>query len=83
MYGLLGIMEQTLVDVDWAIEKAGAEMKAGDVVRHKRQPSFGAGIVLEVYSFHLPSDRAVVMFSDSMVRCKFMTEDLEVINESR
>ena len=76
-------MEQALVDVDWAIEKAGAEMKAGDVVRHKRQPSFGTGIVLEVYSFHLPSDRAVVMFSDSMVRCKFMTEDLEVINESR
>lgn len=76
-------MEQALVDVDWAIEKDGAEMKAGDIVRHKQQPSFGTGIVLEVYSFHLPSDRAIVMFSEFMVGCKFMAADLEVINESR
>jgi len=54
-------------------------MKTGDIVRHKLQPSFGTGIVVEVYSFHLPADRAVVMFSEYMVKCKFMTKDLEVI----
>jgi hypothetical protein len=58
-------------------------ISVGDIVRHKGDPSFGTGIVLEVYSFHLPSDRAVVLFSEFMVACKFMTKDLEMINESR
>ena len=58
-------------------------MKVGNLVKHKRQSSYGVGLILKVYSFHRPLDRAVVLFSEFMVSCKFMTEDLELISESR
>ncbi len=58
-------------------------MKVGDLVKHKRQASYGVGIVLEMKHRHLTFDRAVVLFSEFMVGCQFRTIDLEVINENR
>ncbi len=58
-------------------------MKVGDLVKHKRQASYGVGVVLEMKHRHLTFDRAVVLFSEFMIRCQFRTKDLEVINESR
>jgi hypothetical protein len=58
-------------------------MKVGDLVKHRLFPVYGVGVVLKVYSFHLPADRAVVMFSEFMCKCKFISKDLEVIDESR
>ncbi len=58
-------------------------MKVGDLVKHKRQSSYGVGIVLEMKSRHLTFDRAVVYFSKFMVGCQFRAKDLEVVNENR
>ena len=53
-------------------------MKVGDLVKHKRQASYGVGIVLKMKHRHLTFDRAVVYFSKFMVGCEFRTTDLEV-----
>ena len=58
-------------------------MKTGDLVKHKRQASYGVGIVLKMKHRHLTFDRAVVYFSKFMVGCEFRTKDLEVVNENR
>ncbi len=54
-------------------------MKVGDLVKHKRQASYGVGVVLEMKSRHLTFDRAVVYFSKFMVGCQFRAKDLEVL----
>ena len=59
-------------------------MKAGNLVKHRLFPVYGVGVVLKVYSFHLPADKAVVMFS-KFTRKSFhcFATYLEVISESR
>ena len=57
-------------------------MRIGDLVKHKRQSSYGIGVVTRVYTFNWPDDRTKAFFS-KWGDCTFRTIDLEVINESR
>ena len=66
-------------------------MKIGDLVRVKGVAAYGnaymqniagcTGIVVELRTFHLPSDRAIVMLCNSMLTEWLMSRDLEVVNE--
>ena len=58
-------------------------MKKGDLVKHSLFPTYGVGVVLNVYCFSETilnrQDIAIVMFPEFMYRGKFKSEHLEAI----